>query len=249
MTREKAIRVLTTSYYLWLRPSEEEAKALRMAIDALKRERTDEWCTGCKEYDTEKKCCPRFNRVIREALKREPSEDGTLEVKVEDATKIGRVLISDDKHRGGLYYPDEDEPQSVSFENDTEIKSCSKDSDLISKTEAIKAIEIVDWYHQNQNKDMVHGANDDEHQAWYKADDVYKALDALPSADRPKWTPCAERMPDDGKWAIWCSNEGVIGIARYKEDGYFKHFYPNDASFELEDAVAWMPLPEPYKKR
>ncbi len=29
----------------------------------------DEWCTDCKEYDHEKHCCPRFNRVIRETLK------------------------------------------------------------------------------------------------------------------------------------------------------------------------------------
>ena len=29
----------------------------------------DEWCTDCSEYDQERHCCPRFNRVIREALK------------------------------------------------------------------------------------------------------------------------------------------------------------------------------------
>ena len=29
----------------------------------------DEWCKDCKEYDPEKHCCPRFNRVIRNALK------------------------------------------------------------------------------------------------------------------------------------------------------------------------------------
>lgn len=28
----------------------------------------DEWCTDCKEYDHEKHCCPRFNRVIHEAV-------------------------------------------------------------------------------------------------------------------------------------------------------------------------------------
>ena len=28
----------------------------------------DEWCVDCKEYDKEKHHCPRFNRVIREAL-------------------------------------------------------------------------------------------------------------------------------------------------------------------------------------
>lgn len=28
----------------------------------------DEWCHDCKEYDKEKHCCPRWNRVIRNAL-------------------------------------------------------------------------------------------------------------------------------------------------------------------------------------
>ena len=27
-----------------------------------------EWCTDCKEYDHEKHCCPRFNKVIRHTL-------------------------------------------------------------------------------------------------------------------------------------------------------------------------------------
>lgn len=58
--------------------------------------------------------------------------------------------------------------------------------DLIKRSDAIDAIECVTWYHQNRNKDMVSGANSDEHQAWYKADDVYKALEAVPSADGPQ---------------------------------------------------------------
>ena len=28
----------------------------------------DEWCTDCKEYDQERHCCPRFNRVIRKTV-------------------------------------------------------------------------------------------------------------------------------------------------------------------------------------
>lgn len=56
------------------------------------------------------------------------------------------------------------------------------DKDTIYRQDAIDAIEEVDWYHQNKNKDMVSGANSSEHQAWYKADDIYKALEALPSA-------------------------------------------------------------------
>ena len=29
----------------------------------------DEWCTDCSEYDSEKHCCPRWNKVIRNTLK------------------------------------------------------------------------------------------------------------------------------------------------------------------------------------
>lgn len=29
---------------------------------------SEEWCTDCKEYDNEKHCCPRFNKVIRTTL-------------------------------------------------------------------------------------------------------------------------------------------------------------------------------------
>lgn len=39
------------------------------ALPAVQPQRkTDEWCTDCQEYDSEKHCCPRFNRVIRQTL-------------------------------------------------------------------------------------------------------------------------------------------------------------------------------------
>lgn len=44
-----------------------------LMVEALKvlpaTEPPDEWCTDCKEYDQERHCCPRFNKVIRETLK------------------------------------------------------------------------------------------------------------------------------------------------------------------------------------
>lgn len=52
---------------------------------------------------------------------------------------------------------------------------------LIYLDDAIEAIEELDWYHQNCNNEMVSGANSSEHQAWYKADDVYEALEKLPA--------------------------------------------------------------------
>jgi hypothetical protein len=60
--------------------------------------------------------------------------------------------------------------------------------DLISRQAAIDAIENTDWYHQNANNDMVSGANPDTHQAWYKAEDVYKALESVPSAQPERMT-------------------------------------------------------------
>ncbi len=38
----------------------------------------DEWCTDCKEYDSEKHSCPRFNRVIKRTLEgAKGGNDGT----------------------------------------------------------------------------------------------------------------------------------------------------------------------------
>ena len=55
--------------------------------------------------------------------------------------------------------------------------------DLISRQAAIDVVETITWYHQNRNNEMVSGANSELHQAWYKADDVYAALNNVPTAE------------------------------------------------------------------
>lgn len=43
------------------------------ALPAVQPQRnTDEWCTDCREYDSEKHCCPRWNRVVRQTLSEQP---------------------------------------------------------------------------------------------------------------------------------------------------------------------------------
>lgn len=59
-------------------------------------------------------------------------------------------------------------------------------TDLIKRIE--EAIDNVDWYHQDSNKDMVLGANPDLHQAWYKAEDIYRALESVPPAQSERMT-------------------------------------------------------------
>lgn len=118
--------------------------------------------------------------------------------------------------------------------------------DLIKRSDAIEAIECVDWYHQNSNKDMVSGANSDEHQAWYKANDVYKALEAVPSADRPQgWIPCNERLPNENEWVLCsCNNGFTILILKLKGKVWYKTEF---VEYLPKFVNAWMPLPEPWK--
>lgn len=53
--------------------SANDAKFIRGGIEMLPpvqpEPKMDEWCHDCKEYDNEKHCCPRFNRVISEVVK------------------------------------------------------------------------------------------------------------------------------------------------------------------------------------
>ena len=200
MLREQAIQMcmeikdyLTQGNPIW--DKDKVGEAIGMAIEALEGVCFDEWCDDCKEYDTEKKCCPRFNKAISEALKREPSEDGTLEVKVEDATKVGRVLISDGRHRGGLYYPDEDEP---------------KGDDLISRAEA-----LMEARPEYLSPEQI--GHEEYNKGWSDAISMYWAnLNALPAKtqDRPtdgdiiSRADAIEALGEEP--LVWCDDDAEI---------------------------------------
>ena len=74
--------------------------------------------------------------------------------------------------------------------------------------------------------------------------DMEKRLDEIPAAS--PWRRVEEELPDDGDWAIF-TNGKVFSVERFKEDAY-NHFFPASQWFDFEDAIAWMPLPEPPKE-
>ena len=77
-------------------------------------------------------------------------------------------------------------------------------------------------------------------------DDVMFGIDKLPPVKQePKWIPVSEKLPKNGTWNLFTDGKNV-SVERYKSDT-IDHFYPNGRWFSLDEAIAWMPLPQPYK--
>lgn len=61
------------------------------------------------------------------------------------------------------------------------------------------------------------------------------------------WIPCSERLPADGQAVIGCDETGYI--TRYEFDASPPACWVDDHEeyFQLDEIVAWMPLPETYR--
>lgn len=73
----------------------------------------------------------------------------------------------------------------------------------------------------------------------------YERIEALPAIE-PQWTPCSERLPNEGI-TVLVTHKGGVSTAwhngRYWERGASTNHR------KLQTVVAWMPLPEPYKEK
>ena len=129
--------------------------------------------------------------------------------------------------------------------------------DLIKRGDAIKAIEAEEClgYVECQSE-------------W-----LYDRINAIPSADRPQeWIPCGERLPEDIRPVLvtWKNNDPAsyyqyivgkhfIGTAHYHRGKWYWYSsvtedllaeYGKCETEEFDEAieaVAWMPLPQPWK--
>lgn len=72
METEKSIRcmeeVVAKQFSRRRLVSEAIATAILALKEVEKHEETFEWCAGCKEYDYERHCCPRWNKTIRDTV-------------------------------------------------------------------------------------------------------------------------------------------------------------------------------------
>jgi hypothetical protein len=149
---------------------------------------------------------------------------------------------------------------------------------LVDANALIDAIDEIDWYHLNNNGEMVHGANSDDHQPWYKSDDIYKAIRRAPTVDAPAWIPVKERIPIERQdclvtYIVKSNAEPgftwrLMGCATFVPDlfnwadyyelrspikdgisyGWITYDDEDGRFYRQENVVAWMPLPNPYKE-
>ena len=75
---------------------------------------------------------------------------------------------------------------------------------------------------------------------------ILGVIDEQPTVAASPWHRVEEELPNDGEWAIF-TNGKVVTVERFKVDAY-NHFFPASQWFDFEDAIAWMPLPEPPKE-
>lgn len=81
------------------------AKELAKLPPAQPKYNASEWCHDCSEYDQNKHCCPRFNRVIRNAVEevKKPkighwinkSEQDAVTLKIYECSECGKFAYRD----------------------------------------------------------------------------------------------------------------------------------------------------------
>ena len=81
--------------------------------------------------------------------------------------------------------------------------------------------------------------------------DEIKALPSvIPTRKKEEWISCDEKLPKPNeladnvrKYYLIQDEYGDMCVARYTKKGW----HPIESLFFLDDVVAWIPLPEPYK--
>lgn len=74
-----------------------------------------------------------------------------------------------------------------------------------------------------------------------EAEETWYATHEYPQ--KPHWIPCSERLPEDGTVVLVCTEDEFMYLAE-RTCGHWEEI---TGFCSVDDTVAWLPLPEPYK--
>ena len=115
--------------------------------------------------------------------------------------------------------------------------------DYISRREAVSAISDL----------LMLELNGKRLPTW---NEVYRAINAVPSAQpEQRWIPVTERLPEAGIRYQVTFESGEVGYADFRNKIFFYDGSAKENVWEIDryyeddgEVIAWMPLPEPYRK-
>lgn len=74
------------------------------------------------------------------------------------------------------------------------------------------------------------------------------AVDNLSITPLDKWIPVSERLPDDNEYVLVTYNhegQNIVDFLRFNLPNKWEESF---GEYEIDNVIAWMPLPEPYKE-
>lgn len=120
------------------------------------------------------------------------------------------------------------------------LPSAEPQGELISKDNAIKAVANYIWHLPNKCYKNFNSYNDIE-------EVVTDAIKQLPSTN-DNWIPVSERLPEVTDTVLVQDVCGDIETAQVCTHYDGSLVFDGEWEYELEEVVAWMPLPTPYRE-
>ena len=80
-----------------------------------------------------------------------------------------------------------------------------------------------------------------------RCEDLARIINEMPTIEPQKWIPVSEKFPEDEIDVLVCSDTGNVEIAKGHWDGEYTWVWPTLNRSRFGWAIAWMPLPEPWK--
>ncbi len=70
---------------------------------------------------------------------------------------------------------------------------------------------------------------------------------AIKAIEQTTWIPVSERLPEDGRYVLFCDIDNDIMVGYHIQGRPNTHFSQDGTWEDMKNVKAWMPLPEPYE--